>query len=148
MNSMATEQGVVIRTGTETAWVKTQKTKACEGCSSRGACSVMGGGEEMEVEAINAAGGKVGDRVVLSFETASLLKATFLVYVFPIICLLIGALIGQKLALILTFNESMFSAISGFLFCGLAVYFVKIKGNRMAQQEEYRPKIIRILKPQ
>jgi sigma-E factor negative regulatory protein RseC len=145
---MATEQGVVIRTDTEMAWVKTQKTKACESCSSRGACSVMGGGEEMEVEAINAAGGKVGDRVVLSFETASLLKATFLVYVFPIIGLLIGALIGQKLALILTFNESMFSAISGLLFCGLAIFFVKIKGNRMAQQEEYRPKIIRILKPQ
>jgi len=145
---MATEKGVVIRADTETAWVKTQKTKACEGCSSRGACSVMGGGEEMEVEAINAAGGKVGDRVVLSFETASLLKATFLVYVFPIICLLIGALIGQKLALILTFNESMFSAISGLLFCGLAIFFVKIKGNRMAQQEEYRPKVIRILKHQ
>jgi len=145
---MATEQGVVIRTGTETAWVKTKRSEACEGCSSRGACSVMGGGEEMEVEAINAAGGKVGDRVVLSFETASLLKATFLVYIFPVICLLIGALIGQKLALILTINESMPSAISGLLFCGLAILFVKRKGNRMAQQEEYRPKVIRILKQQ
>ena len=145
---MATEQGIVIRTDSKTAWVKTQKTKACEGCSSRGACSVMGGGEEMEVEALNAAGGKVGDHVVLSFETASLLKATFLVYVIPIIGLLIGALIGQKLASIFAFNESMLAAISGLLFCGLAIFFVRIKGNRMAQQEEYRPKITRILKPQ
>jgi sigma-E factor negative regulatory protein RseC len=145
---MATEQGIVIRTDTETAWVKTQKTKACEGCSSKGACSVMGGGEEMEVEAINAAGGKVGDRVVLSFETASLLKATFLVYIIPVICLLIGALIGQKLALILTLNESMSAAIGSLLFGSLAILFVKIKGNRMAQQEEYRPKVIRILKQQ
>ena len=145
---MATEQGIVIRTETETAWVKTQKTKACEGCSSRGACSVMGGGEDMEVEAINAAGGKVGDRVVLSFETASLLKATFLVYVFPIICMLIGALIGQKLAPLLNLNGSTSSAIGGFLFLGLSILFVKIKGNRMSQQEEYRPKVIRILKHQ
>ena len=145
---MATEQGIVIRTDTKTAWVKTKKTKACEGCSSRGACSAMGGGEEMEVEAINAAGGRVGDHVVLSFETASLLKATFLVYVFPIIGLLIGALIGQKLALLFSFNESLLSVISGLLLCGLALFFVKIKGNRMAQQEEYRPKIIRILKHQ
>ena len=145
---MATEQGIVIRTETETAWVKTKRSEACEGCSSRGACSVMGGGEEMEVEAINAAGGKVGDRVVLSFETASLLKATFLVYIIPVIFLLIGALIGQKLALILTLNESMSAAIGSLLLGGLSILFVKIKGNRMAQQEEYRPKVIRILKQQ
>jgi len=145
---MATEQGTVIRTGTDTVWVKTQKTKSCEGCSSRGACSVMGGGEDMEVEAINAAGGKVGDRVVLSFDTAPLLKATFLLYVFPIICMLIGAFIGQKLAPVLNIDGSMSSAMVSFLFLGLSILFVKTKGNRMARQEEYRPKVIRILKQQ
>ncbi|MBU0769650.1 MAG: SoxR reducing system RseC family protein, partial [Proteobacteria bacterium] len=58
---MATEEGVVVRIDADTAWVKTKKSKSCEGCSSRGACSVMGGGDEMEVQVVNAVGGKIGD---------------------------------------------------------------------------------------
>ena len=145
---MATEEGVVLRIDSRTAWVKTQKTNACEGCSSRGACSVMGGGEDMEVQAINAAGGQVGDRVVLSFDTSSLLKASFLLYVFPIICMLLGAFAGMQVAPAVNFDTSIVSAICAFLFFGLSFLFVKSTGNRMAQKDEYRPKIIRILKQQ
>ena len=145
---MATEEGVVFRIDSSTAWVKTQKTKACEGCSSRGACSVMGGGEDMEVQAINAAGGKVGDRVVLSFDTSSLLKASFLLYVFPIICMLVGAFAGMQLAPAVNLDTSLGSAICAFSFFGLSFLFVRSTGNRMAQKDEYRPKIIRIIKQQ
>lgn len=143
---MATEEGVVLRIESHNAWVKTQKTKSCEGCASRGACSVMGGGEDMEVQAINAAGGKVGDRVVLSFDTSSLLKATFLLYVFPILCMLVGAFAGAQVAPAVNFDTSIVSAICGFSFFGLSFIFVKSTGNRMAQKDEYRPKIIRIVK--
>lgn len=145
---MATEEGVILKIDSSTAWVKTQKTKACEGCSSQGACSVMGGGENMEVQAINAAGGQVGDRVVLSFDTSSLLKASFLLYIFPIICMLLGAFAGMQLAPAVNFDTSIVSAICAFLFFGLSFLFVKSKGNRMAQKDEYRPKITRIIKRQ
>ncbi|MEE8432773.1 MAG: SoxR reducing system RseC family protein [Candidatus Desulfatibia sp.] len=145
---MATEEGVILKIDSSTAWVKTQKTKACEGCSSRGACSTMSGGEDMEVQAINAAGGQVGDRVVLSFDTYALLKAAFLLYVFPIICMLLGAFAGMQLAPAVNLDTSIVSATGGFLFFGLSFLFVKSKGNRMAQKDEYRPKITRILKRQ
>ena len=145
---MAKEEGVILKIDSSTAWVKTQKTKACEGCSSRGACSTTGGGEDMEVQAINAAGGQVGDRVVLSFDTSSLLKASFLLYVFPIICMLLGAFAGMKLAPAVNLDTSIVSAICAFSFFGLSFLFVTSKGNRMAQKDEYRPKITRILKRQ
>ena len=143
---MATEEGVVIRIDADTVWVKTKKSKACESCSSRGACSVMGGGDDMEVQAINAVGGKVGDRVVLSFETAPLLKATFLIYVFPILLLLAGAWIGLKLAPAFNLDPSTASAIGGLSFLALAFVYVKSKGTRMSRQDQYRPKVIRILR--
>jgi len=135
-----------LRLDSNNAWVKTKKTKACEGCSSRGACSAMGSGEEMEVEAINAAGGKVGDRVVLSLETSSLLKASFLLYIFPILCMLLGAFTGLKLAPVLSIDASIVAAIGGFFFFGLSFLLVKSMGDRMVQKDEYRPKIIRILR--
>jgi sigma-E factor negative regulatory protein RseC len=72
----------------------------------------MGGGNQMEVKALNTAGARAGDRIVLSFETASLLKATFLIYVFPIILLIVGAAIGQMLASLIDFSPSALSVLS------------------------------------
>ncbi len=142
---MATEHGIVIRTDSGGAWVKTIKSGACEGCSAKGSCHSLSDRGEMEVNAINEAGAKVGDRIVLSFETASLLKATFLLYVFPILLLIIGAAIGQETAPYFNFNPSGFSAIIGFLFFFAAVLVIKVKANKLAQKNEYRPKVIKIL---
>ena len=99
----------------------------------------------MEVEVINEVGAKVGDRIVLSFETGSLLKATFLLYVFPILLLIAGAVIGQETASYLDLNPSGFAAAAGFSFFFAALLIVKIKANQLAKKNEYRPKIIKIL---
>jgi len=104
----------------------------------------MGGGKEMKVEAINIAGAKIGDKIILSFKTSSLLKAAFLLYLFPILCMLTGAFMGQCFASAFSYNESVFSAVAGFLFFFMAIFFIRSKGNRMAARDKYRPKIIRI----
>ena len=143
---MATEEGIVTKIeSTTTAWVKTTKSGACESCSARSSCHSMGGSNEMEVEAINRAGAHVGQKVVLSFDTSPLLKATFMLYVLPIIAMIVGAFVGQNLAPNFTLNTSFLSAIFGFLFFGLTILFVRFKGNKLAQRDEYRPKIIRVI---
>ena len=143
---MATEEGFVIKLeSATTARVKTHKKSACKGCASRNSCNGMG--DEMEVEALNPADAQVGDRILLRIETASFLKVTFLLYLFPIICLLVGAVIGQRYAPLLKLDSSALSALLGFLFFFLAIVFVKFKGNRMAAQNAYRPKIVKILRP-
>jgi sigma-E factor negative regulatory protein RseC len=142
---LATEQGIVTKTDSSGAWVKTVKSSACEGCSARGSCHSLGSSNDMEVKAINEVGAKVGDRIVLSLETSSLLKASFLLYVFPILLLIIGALIGQEIAPYIDFNPSGFSAIMGFSFFFAAVLIIKAKANKMAKKNEYRPKVIKII---
>jgi sigma-E factor negative regulatory protein RseC len=143
---MATEQGIVIRLGADSAWVKTTRTSACEACAAKSSCITLGGGKDMEVEAINEAGAKVGDTVKIGFKSSSLLKLSFLIYIFPIICMIAGAVIGQKFALSLSYDESALSAVFGLLFFGIAFLFIRAKGNRLAEKQEYRPKITRILK--
>jgi len=143
---MATEEGIVTKIeSTATAWVKTTKTDACKACAARSTCHGAGGGKEMEVEAMNHAGARVGQRVVLSFDTSPLLKATFLLYVFPIIAMIVGAFVGQRLAPNFNFDTSFLSAIFAFLFFGLTLLFVRSKGNKLAKMDEYRPKIIRVI---
>ncbi len=142
---MATEQGVVLRTDSEAAWVKTVRSSACEGCTAKGSCHSTGAGQEMEVKALNPAGAREGDRIVLSFETGSLLKATFLIYVFPIIFLIAGAALGQILAPIVAFNASTVSVLVGFAFFFCALFIIKARANKMAKKNAYRPRITKII---
>ncbi len=143
---LATEEGIITKTEADTAWAKTTRSSSCASCSSRGSCNAMeDGGKEMIVEAYNPAGAKVGDRVVLSFETSSLLKALFLLYVFPIICMIAGAAAGHKFAMIYSYNDSMCSALAGFFFFFLALAAVRLRSDKLSEQGAYKPKIIRIL---
>ena len=100
----------------------------------------------MIIEAVNLAGAKEGDLVVVDVDSASLLKVSFLLYVFPILCMLVGAVLGQLLTPALGFTGSGLPVAGGALFFALAFGFIKFKGNRMAGKDSYRPKVFRILK--
>ena len=99
----------------------------------------------MEVKAINSVGARVGDRIVLSLETASLLKVTFLIYVFPIVLLIVGAALGQTLAHRIGFSPSGLSVLLGFAFFLTALFIIKGRANKMARKNAYQPKITKIL---
>ena len=145
---MATEEGIVTKVDSSTAWVKCTKSAACESCSAKGFCNTAGGGsdDDVEVEAINAVGAKVDDRVTINFETSSLLKVTFLVYMVPVLFLILGVIIGDKIAQIFNYDQSIFSMFVGFLFLFAAFFFVKAKGKDLSKKDAYKPKITRILK--
>ena len=143
---MATEKGIVTKLDSTSAHIKTMKTSSCEACAAKDSCHTLGGGKEMEVEAINTIGAKVGDEVVMSFETSSLMKASFLVYVFPILCMIAGAVIGQEIAPNYNLSAAVWSLVLGFLFFFLAFLIVRLMGNKLSEKEKYRPKIIRIRK--
>ena len=142
---MATETGIVSRAAEQIAWVTTTRSEACEACAARDSCHSLGGGKEMEVEALNPVHARSGDRVVIFFHTASLLKASFLIYVLPILGMLAGAVIGQRIALAHGWPESATSAAAAFAAFALVFALVRAAGNRMARQSAYKPKIIRII---
>jgi sigma-E factor negative regulatory protein RseC len=106
----------------------------------------MGGGKETKVEAINQAGAQVGDKIMLSFKTTSLLKAMSLLYLFPILCLMAGAGIGLKIGEAYSMDVNLSSLLTALLFLVLSIWFVKSKGNRLSAKSEYQPKIIKVVK--
>lgn len=143
---MATEEGRVLSADNNKAWIQTTRSAACEACKSRHTCHTMGGGNDMTVEAINKIGAREGDQVVVEFNTSSLLKGTFLIYIFPILGLLFGAGIGVKLSPIAGLDESALSAIIGLSAFALSLLIVILIGNRLGKKESYQPKIIRVKK--
>ena len=145
---MAIEQGIVVELGNpggQTAWVETIVSPVCESCDSKSSCHGGSDKNKRKVEAINEAGAKVGDRIQLSLSSSSMLKATFLLYLFPVLCMLAGAIAANIFAGRFFSNPSLITTVTAFLFFGLAMLIVRVKGNRLAAKTAYRPKIIRII---
>jgi len=136
---MATiEQGVVSRIENGQTFVITVRTEACEGCGMHGACRTLGGGKEAEVVVQNPLDAQVGDRVDMSVPTASVVKATSLMYLVPILFFLGGSIIGQELGPYLNWTDSIGAIV--FAVSGLAIstILVKVVGKRMSQKKGYK----------
>jgi sigma-E factor negative regulatory protein RseC len=144
---MATEEGIVIKTGSRRAWVKTTRTSACKACASRNSCHLSEDGQEMEVEVLNDVGAKVGDRIRLGVDSGALMKISFLLYIFPILMMLVGAVIGQKVAPDLAMDGSGLAALCGFAGFLLAFVVVRLRGRGLSRNPAYHPRIIKILRP-
>jgi sigma-E factor negative regulatory protein RseC len=143
---MITEEGMVKRIMGTKAWVVTRRSEMCEACASHGACKTLGSGKEMEVEALNPVQARPGDQVLLTLEDQSLVKLSFLVYLFPILALIAGGALGQKVAPILGTNPEMTSFGLATICFGLAFVLVRIKDKKLAQTGAVIPKIARIIK--
>ena len=140
---MITESGIVTKSNPSTAWIKTIRSGACESCSSKGSCGTENSKKEMIVTVKNTLHVGKGDHVVIGLETKPILFLTFLLYVFPIILLTIGALIGNSLALLFQMNPSLVSMTFGFLFFGLSFYIIRKKNSSLSKKEEYKPFLVR-----
>lgn len=148
---MAIEEGIVTNlnaaAGREsTAWVKIVRTGACESCSSRHSCDVgKGGGQSQEVEAVNEVKARIGDRIQVAMNTGSLIKATFLLYLFPILCMILGGLAGQWISMRLHVQGSIWSVLFSLAFLAVAMLVVRVKGRQMGMNKAYRPRILRVI---
>jgi sigma-E factor negative regulatory protein RseC len=141
---VATEHATVTVINAEGTWVEATPSAACEGCSSRGSCHAVGK-ERNRVKVINPLDARVGDAVVISFQTSSLLKALFMLYMVPILALLAGACAGNWLIAPLWGKDpSVVSAATAFIFFAAAVWLAKQMAGKMEQKDSYKPKITRI----
>ncbi len=140
---MITENGVVSNTNGLMAWIKTTRSGACEGCSSKKSCGTANNQKEQIVQVNNTLNVEKGDHVVIGLQTGPILYLTFLLYVFPIILMIIGALIGNTFAPTFNLNPSMFSMIMGFSFFGLSFYIIRKKNKTLEKKNEYKPFLVR-----
>jgi len=143
---MAQEEGTITRTTGDTAFIITRRATACEGCSERHVCHSMGNIKEIEMEATNRIGAAVGDTVIVAFKTSQLIILSFMLYIFPIIAMVIGAVFGESAASRVNADPSILAAVFGFLFFGLAMGAIKLKDRQAKKTGQYRPVIIEIKK--
>ena len=144
---MATEEGTIIEINETTAMIKTRQMTACESCGERDTCHSTGGSPKiMEVEALNTVNAQLGDTVIVTFATSQLFKLSFLLYVFPVIVMIFGALLGERMAENFGADPSAMSAFMGFSFFFASLAVVKLMDKKARKTGKYRPEIVKIKK--
>lgn len=139
--TFAEEKAVVSYTEGEFAFLETHNNPSCDNCSSKSGCgqvsSIFTFKPKNKLKVNNTFNLKAGDEVIVAMPYDKLLKATFLMYVLPLLLLFMFALIAK---LALGEPASMIAGILGLL-TGLLLV------NKYSQQkiiaDQYRPKLIR-----
>jgi len=146
MSDACKETGLVTDfAGENRIFVKIRRAEACHSCSARTACFTLGGqSKEMVLELDNTINARPGDEVTLSMPEGSIIKASMVLYLIPAVGLLVGAILGNRLAGIWGMSPDAVS-IAGSL-VGLTVGFLISKGLsvKMSKESNYAPKLYSI----
>jgi sigma-E factor negative regulatory protein RseC len=100
----------------------------------------------MVVKAENVAHAQSGDEVEIYLNTRTKLKGLFMVYIFPVLGLLAGAVLGNNLSQHLGLNKDVGTVLLSFSGLALAFLLARILGTRMEANQELTPIVSRILR--
>lgn len=105
------------------AKVELQRSSSCEGCS------ICSSGKPIVLRALNNINAEKGDSVVIEVE--ELKKGlNFLVYAVPLICLIIGYVIGDYFSKLISIKQNLGPAFSFTLFFIYIIFgILKLKKN-------------------
>ncbi|MBI5643490.1 MAG: SoxR reducing system RseC family protein [Deltaproteobacteria bacterium] len=140
------EYGLVVQIKRNAAVIKTQRSTACDGCASKKSCGSGSAGSEVLLEVSNPVGAKVGDRVVFSVGTASILKAGLILYLAPILSFIAGVVLGQTVGtnIFPEQNPDLVSGLLGLVFLILAFIGLKVYNGIIDKSKTFRPQILRV----
>ncbi len=138
------EVGVVKRINGVMATVVVERKSACDRCTQ--SCKVTGSGAE--IEALNLVKARVGQTVQVQMKPFTYLKGSLLIYGFPALALIIGAVIGREWLPVFVpdVDKDLLSAITGFAALLLSLIMVKVLTSRAEKNVELKPVVDRILK--
>lgn len=137
----------VSRVEGDEVWVEASRQSACAACSAKkgcgqGAMSDWMSGGSVELSVVNPAGLKpnVGQSVVVGLEEGSLIKASVLIYLLPLVSLVVLALIARGLGA--GEGVQVLAAIAGLFvgFFGVRWYSTRPSSDNLC----YQPILLRL----
>lgn len=146
---MIEENGQVVEVQGDYAWVETEPATTCGSCSARKGCgtsalAALFGRRRAPVRALNRAGARAGEQVVIGLSESSLVRGSMAVYLVPLAALLAGAVAGRYLGTALLIGHGDLASIAGAA-TGLLAGLVWLRYFSQASEcdERYQPVILR-----
>jgi len=138
------EEGIVVSVSDGNANVRMIEGEGCQACSAAGTCKAGAGGRELE--AVNRAGAKPGQHVVIDIESGAFLKASFIVYMVPVIFLFLGAYLGDVVSRAVpgVMEAENWQAIGGVLLLVLSIFGIRLYDRKVKSTKGLRPVVVKI----
>jgi sigma-E factor negative regulatory protein RseC len=142
---MIEEEAVVAAVEAGHVWIEKARRPACGSCASPCTSAVMGefmGESLVQMEAKSLVEVAPGDRVVVGLDEGALVKGSFAVYLWPIIGLFAGAIMGKGIGAVFLSVSPDVAAIAGGLL-GLIGSIAILKSAAGFSQEKLQPVVLR-----
>ncbi|GAA4363548.1 SoxR reducing system RseC family protein [Kangiella marina] len=147
-DSMFIEVGQVIAAEGETVWVQTQSKTGCSSCKVSSTCGsgIVNKAFSHKVFVTplkNTLNAHINDEVEVGIPEDLVLKASLVVYLLPLICLILALATSSVILPDLTELGSIISAV-----IGLAVGFIGVRwfASRQSAQQQLEPVLLKIVK--
>lgn len=137
------EEGEVIAVEGNQAKIRIRRSQACDSCSTRETCGLLGEGETV-LTALNTVGASKGQRVRVSLKVEGGVKASFILYLVPLAGLVAGALIGYHSQVL--GDKDISGAVFSLLFVALAFIGIKYYAHlKYSGDQSYNPIITKVV---
>lgn len=120
MNEELIEEGIVVKSENGYADIILLTKESCEECSAKIFCKPKDDSSRI-LNVKNTCGAQKGDKVAISIQGRTLLKAAFELYLYPLLLLISGILLGSSIFANLNYTE-LYAFLLGFLLT--SVYYI------------------------
>lgn len=103
-------------------------------------CHACIGGEQTHVVTVEGEG-HVGDYAVISLPDQTIVRASLLAYIFPVIGLFLGMLIAAMIAP----DNTLATALSGLIGLALPLLLLLVTEKQRAHSGRYAPQLVRVI---
>lgn len=117
-----TKEGIVLDNNKGHLTVQIFRNGACGSCSASGSCAES---KTTEIELFTHENIKKGDRVMIEGESSDVTKLTAVVYIFPVVMILIGAILPNVFLKNTGIDLNLLTLISVLVFLLISLVFVK-----------------------
>ena len=117
-----TKEGIVLDNNKGHLTVQIFRNGACGSCSASGSCAES---KTTEIELFTHENIKKGDRVMIEGESSDVTKLTAVVYIFPVVMILIGAILPNVFLKNTGIDLNLLTLISVLVFLLISLIFVK-----------------------
>ena len=136
------EIGKVTDIKDKIATIKIKRSSSCGSCT---ACGMRKDQNEMSLTVSNDLGANLGDWVELELQSISVVKASAIVYMIPLIALILGVAGGYTLAGQLYGDAELYGALGGILLTVLSFIGIRAMDPIFNKKGDYSPKMISII---
>ncbi|MGI6152381.1 MAG: SoxR reducing system RseC family protein [Christensenellaceae bacterium] len=136
------EAGEIINVDNGMAYMNFRRTSACASC---GACGMLKGQDEITVQVENTLQAKEGDRVEVEFTAKNALQSSMIGYIFPLVMLIVGVLVGYNVPQSLFDVQDAFAAVLGIIFTAASFVVLKLLNPVFAKRFRNTYKMVRIV---